>query len=60
MTKCDRCDIKVVKGEERDFNSRILCEDCYIDIRTPRVRKTHWQYLGSIKTEYLRPAKRDK
>ncbi len=27
-----------------------------MDTRTPRARKTHWQYLKSIKTEYLIPA----
>ena len=59
MTRCGRCNIKIVRGEERDFNSRILCEDCYIDIRTPRVRKTHWQYLKSKKAEYLIPSKND-
>ena len=26
-------------------------------IRMPRARKTHWQYLGSIKTEYMVPGK---
>jgi hypothetical protein len=32
----------------------VLCVDCCMDLRTDRTRKTHWQYLGAIKTEYLR------
>jgi hypothetical protein len=27
-----------------------------LDIRMPRLRKTHWQYLGSIKRQYLIPS----
>ena len=48
---------KIETGEEYHYNSKVLCEECCFDIRTPRVRKTHWQYLGSIKTEYLIPGK---
>lgn len=59
MVKCDRCNTDIVKGEERTFNSSMICEDCYIDIRTHRVRKTHWQYLKSKKNEYLIPGKKD-
>jgi len=50
---CSICHTKIKAGEEYNYNFKVLCENCCIDIRTPRVRKTHWQYLGSIKTEYL-------
>jgi hypothetical protein len=33
-----------------------LCEDCCLDLRMTRKRKTHWQYIGSIKGDYLTPA----
>ena len=52
---CSICDSEIKAGEEYEHNSKVLCEECCIDIRTPRVRKTHWQYLRSIKTGYLVP-----
>jgi hypothetical protein len=48
---------EIKAGEEYEYNSKTLCEDCCISICTRRVRKTHWRYLGSIKTEYLIPSK---
>ena len=54
---CNNCCKKIETAKEYHFNSKVLCEECRIDIRTPRVRKTHWQYLGSIKAEYLIPGK---
>jgi len=53
---CSMCHTKINAGEEYNHNFKVLCEKCYIDIRTPRGRKTHWQYLRSIKTEYLVPS----
>ena len=54
---CDRCRERIEEGKKYLHGSSILCEDCYMAVRTTRARKTHWQYLKSIKTEYLRPAK---
>ena len=31
-----------------------MLASCYLWLLNPRLRKTHWQYLGDIKTEYLR------
>jgi len=59
LTKCSKCKTKIQVGKEYNDHSKILCEDCYVDVRMPRVRKTHWQYLGSIKTEYLRFGEKD-
>lgn len=56
LTKCNKCKTEIKAGEEYNHHLKVLCEDCCIDIRTSRVRKTHWQYLGSIKTEYLIPS----
>lgn len=54
---CSNCRKTIDIEKEYHYNMKVLCEDCCIDIRTPRVRKTHWQYLGSIKANYLIPAK---
>ena len=51
---CSNCHKKVKKGKEYHYHINVLCEDCCIDMRTSHVRKTHWQYLGSIKADYLR------
>jgi hypothetical protein len=50
---CSLCHTKIKAGEQYIHDSKVLCEICCMDIRTARVRKTHWQYLRSIKTEYL-------
>ena len=36
----------------------VLCETCCLTLRTPKRRKPHWQYIRSVKTEYLVPGKR--
>jgi len=59
LTKCSKCKKEIQFGKGYNFNSKIFCEDCHIDIRMPRARKTHWQYLNSIKTEYLIPGNKD-
>ncbi len=56
MAKCSKC-LTVIEGEEYHHYSKVLCEDCYMDVCMPRARKTHWQYLRSIKTDYLIEAK---
>jgi len=56
--KCEKCGEIIQDNNIYKFRGKTLCENCYIDIRTPRVRKTHWQYLSSIKTEYLIPVNR--
>lgn len=52
---CDICMVEIQPGEEHKFDSKTFCEDCCIDLRTPKMRKTHWQYIKSVKTEYLIP-----
>ena len=55
--KCNQCGKEIKAGEEYSFHLKIVCEDCYMNKRAQRVRKTHWRYLKSIKTEYLQPGK---
>ncbi len=57
-TTCAVCKTKIVRGKDYCHQATVLCEECYIDVRTARKRKTHWQYLASIQTEYLQPAKK--
>ena len=60
MRKCDQCAKPVRNGEDRKHNSKYLCEDCTLYIRMSRPRKTHWQYLGSIKNDYLLPGNKSR
>ncbi len=32
---CDQCGTTIEAGEEQQCNSRILCEDCYMDFLSP-------------------------
>jgi len=29
--KCEKCDVIIVSGDERDHHNQTLCEDCYLD-----------------------------
>jgi len=53
-SNCANCRAEIKTGEAYRHLKQMLCEDCYMDIKMPRKRKTHWQYLKSIKTEYLK------
>ena len=56
--KCYKC-LKTIKNcESFSCKDKLFCEDCAMEIRMHRSRKTHWQYLRSIKVEYLIPGKR--
>jgi hypothetical protein len=33
--KCEKCMDPIEQGEEREFNGRLLCEDCYMDALSP-------------------------
>jgi len=46
---CCNCRKNIETGKEYQYSSKILCEDCCIEIRTPSARKTYWQYLSSVK-----------
>ena len=57
--KCSKCQTDIEAGQEVRHQSNLFCQDCYLEIRSTRKRKTHWQYLKSVKTDYLIPAKDD-
>ena len=57
---CGNCRKKIGEGKEYHHDINVLCEDCCLDIRTPHARKTHWQYLGSIKAGYLISGKKER
>ncbi len=40
--KCDRCQVTIEEGEERELHGRILCEDCYIDALSPAKACDPW------------------
>ena len=59
-TLCNNCGKSILSENVYFHNEKALCEDCCLCIRTPLSRKTHWQYLKSIKNEYLIPGKQKK
>lgn len=56
MIHCERCRRQIPADDVYLNKSMRLCEDCCLDLRMTRKRKTHWQYIGSIKGDYLTPA----
>ncbi len=45
---CERCGTAIPEGEEREYNSRKLCEDCYMDALSPSVGCDPWaNYIAS-------------
>lgn len=55
--KCDHCG-KIITENYYTLNRKKLCEDCCIAARTTYQRKSHWQYIRSVKEDYLQPAKK--
>ena len=51
MKNCDRCNQSIKSEEERTFNSKLLCEDCYIDVVLPPTRKP---YYNNGPSEFMR------
>lgn len=46
--KCDRCSQKIDSNEQRELNTQILCEDCYMDALSPPKGCDPWAvYLGT-------------
>lgn len=58
-TVCAICKSKLMEHEAYGFRNHTLCETCCMTARMSRSRKTHWQYLSSIKRDYLQPAEAD-
>ena len=51
--KCEQCSAILTDDDSYEFDGKSYCEDCVLTLGMPGIRKTHWQYLKSIKTEYL-------
>ena len=54
---CSVCRAKIAANDIYHHGGMTMCEACCITLRTPRMRKPHWQYIRSVKTEYLVPGK---
>jgi hypothetical protein len=33
--QCERCNVVITEGEEKELHGQILCEDCYMDLLPP-------------------------
>ena len=33
--QCQRCNVVITEGEEKELHGQILCEDCYMDLLSP-------------------------
>jgi hypothetical protein len=53
---CGRCGRPQEEADLYRHRAQVLCEECCLDARQEHKRKTHWQYIGSIKGDYLRLA----
>jgi len=57
MPKCDKCDLPVHDKDKRGFNGKTLCEDCYIDMLLPPVRKMYYEnsdsFMLRLKDSYI-------
>lgn len=55
--KCSICGERVMASNCYKNKEKNICEDCYIETRINRSRKTHWHYIKSVKADYLVPSK---
>jgi predicted amidophosphoribosyltransferase len=55
---CGTCGKTIEPEKTFIHRSKVFCEECCIDVLSSRTRKTHWQYLSSIKADYLIPGKK--
>jgi hypothetical protein len=42
MEKCEKCQSTFNEDEGREFHSKMLCEDCFIDEVMPKMPKSHY------------------
>jgi hypothetical protein len=56
MKKCEKCKSPIKKDDGREFHSKILCEDCYIDEVMPKMPKSHYdndaEFMQRLKDSY--------
>ncbi len=62
MRNCDNCKKFFQDDDVKDFNTRILCEDCYIDEVMPKMLKPHYnndtEFLNRLKDSYIAHAQK--
>jgi len=54
---CSECEKLRVPAQVYGDRNKPLCEQCCLVIYSRPARKTHWQYIRSVKADYLQPAK---
>ncbi len=56
MKRCEKCQTVLNEDERREFNSKILCDDCYIDEVMPKMTKSHYdndvEFMQRLKDSY--------
>jgi len=56
MKRCEKCQSTLNEDEWREFHSKILCEDCYIDEVMPKMPKSHYdndaEFMQRLKDSY--------
>jgi hypothetical protein len=56
MKECEKCKSHIREDEGRKFNSKFLCEDCYIDEVMPKIPKSHYdneaEFMQRLKDSY--------
>lgn len=46
--ECKKCKTVIPRGEEREHNSELLCEDCYIDVLSPATFCDPWATYNAV------------
>lgn len=56
MKRCEKCQSVLGEDEGRQFHSKILCDDCYIDEVMPKMPKAHYdndaEFMQRLKDSY--------
>jgi hypothetical protein len=56
MKNCAKCNKTIQDGDAKELHNKILCEDCYIDAITPKMKKTHYdddaEFMRRLKDSY--------
>ena len=40
--QCERCNMNIARGEERNLYNQVLCEECYMDLLSPAKACDPW------------------
>ena len=57
MQNCENCKKSFYGDELKEFYTKILCEDCYIDEVVPKMLKAHYgndaEFMNRLKDTYI-------